>query len=109
MWKCSYLSVKDIAQTDLQLVADSSCRLAAVVHELDHTLILQNLLQAADKSCLDRVVICHHVENEADRSSIHLHSHLRVRVMTNHCTMGCLTIQGLVSVQHMRSKTGHLG
>lgn len=68
-----YLSVKDIAKLDLQLVVYGSCRLTAVMHDLDHTVILKNLLQAIDKSCLDGAVRCNHVKDEADRSSVHLY------------------------------------
>ena len=67
-----YLSVEDIAQVDLQLVADSSSRSAAVVHDLDDTAILQDLLEAANESCLDRAVSSNHVKDKADRGSIHL-------------------------------------
>lgn len=105
-----YLSVKHTAQTNLQLVANSSCRLAAVMHDLDHTVVLQNLLQTADESCLDRAVICHHVKDEADRGSIHLHLFSRVRVMmllANHQTirMSDYTASCLATTL---SKIGHI-
>ena len=43
------------------------------MHELDDSVILQDLLETADESCPDRAVVCHHVKNEADGCSIHLH------------------------------------
>ena len=76
-----YLSVKDIAKVDLQLVVDGSCRLPAVVHDLDHTVVLKNLLQAIDQSCLDGAVRRDHVKDEADRSSIHLHCKQKMDVI----------------------------
>lgn len=42
------------------------------MHDLDNTVILQNLLETADESCPDRVISCHHVKDKADGGSIHL-------------------------------------
>ena len=67
-----YLSVKNTAQADLQLVADGSCRPTAVMHDLNDLLALKNLLQAMQESCLDGGVACHHVKDKARRSCIHL-------------------------------------
>jgi hypothetical protein len=69
----SYLCVKHIAESDTQLVEDSSCRLATVMHDLDDAVRLQDLPQATDNSLSCLWIDSHQVKDEADRSSIHLH------------------------------------